>query len=126
MHAVIKAAAAAGALLATPALAMTVEPTPSAAALQADHFLADAAKLVGGSGPHDVVTSSTLRFDGTPEYGEGGAASYGYLTSTSPAGPAKAGAQREFDNELPNYRTPGVVTYGPGMGAHAVATPQAH
>jgi hypothetical protein len=119
MRALIKAAAAAGALLATPALAMTVEPTPSAAALQADHVLADAAKLVGGSGPHDVVTRSTLRFDGTPEYGDLGAASYGYLTSTTD--PAKAGPRREFEDELPTYRTPGVVTYGPGMGAHAVA-----
>jgi hypothetical protein len=124
MRALIKAAAAAGALLATPALAMTVEPTPSGAALQADHFLADAAKLAGGSGPHDVVTRSTLRFDGTPEYGDEGAASYGYLTSSSPTDPAKAGPRREFEDELPNYRTPGVVTYGPGMRAHAVATPK--
>jgi hypothetical protein len=76
-----------------------------------------------GSSLQGAVMRSSLRADGGADDAGDGAVSFGYLTSTSATGPATAGAQREFDNELPNVRTPGVVTYGPGMAAKAAAIP---
>lgn len=125
MRAMIKAAAAAAILLvATPALAMTVE-NSSPAGMAGARYLRGASSFAGSptSGLQAALVGGGLRTDGGQEFSGDGASSYGYLTSAGPTDPAKA---RDFEDELSTYRTPGVtVHYATAPGAPAAATPQA-
>jgi phosphatidate phosphatase APP1 len=120
MRAFTPLAALAVLAIAVPASAFTQQTAASGASPEDPDMRLESA----GSSLQGAVMRSSLRMDGSADDAGDGAVSFGYLTSTSAKDPATAGAQREFDNELPNVRTPGVVTYGPGMRAHAVATPQ--
>lgn len=123
----IKAAAAAAVLMATPALALTTN-APSAASFAGAQYLHDQAALAGPiSNLQGAVIGFGLRTDGQAEFSGDGAGSYGYLTSAEPSDPSKAVVSPYFQNELPTtYRTPGVtVYYGKAPGGQAAATPQA-
>ena len=127
MRATIKAAAAAAVLMmATPALAMTPEASPSAASLAGARFL-NSQPAIGGpfSNLQADIVGFGLRTDGRAEFSGDGAGSYGYLTSAEPTDPAKRVPERAFEDELPNDRVPGVtVHYATAPGARVVATPQ--
>jgi hypothetical protein len=127
MRAMIKAAAAAAVLLmATPALALTPETSPSPAGLAGARFLSSEAALTGPtSGLQAALVGSGLRTDGEPEFSGDSATSYGYLTSAEPADPAKTVVERYFEDELATYRVPGTtVNYATAPGVQVVATPQ--
>lgn len=127
MRATIKAATAAAALLtAAPALALTVESTPSPAALAGARFLHAAAALTGGGGAGllAAVVGGGLRTDGRPEFAGDASTSYGYLTSAEPSDPATTVVEPSFEDELATYRAPGTtVRYATAPGVQVVATP---
>jgi hypothetical protein len=119
MRAFTPLAALAVLAIAVPASAFTQQTTASSASPEDPDMRLESA----GSSLQGAVMRSSHLVDGSADDAGDGAVSFGYLTSTSATGRTTAGAQREFDNELPNVRTPGVVTYGPGMAAKAAATP---
>jgi hypothetical protein len=121
MHAMIKAAIAAAALLAaTPVAALTVQNT-SAAGMQGANFLRSSAALTGDdSNVQANVVGFGLRTDGQQEFAGDGSGSLGYLTTADRAHPT---SEPVFENELPTtYRTPGVTTH---YTTTAAAAPQA-
>jgi hypothetical protein len=123
----IKAAAAAAVLLmAAPALAMTLESSPSPASLAGARFLNAHGPFAGPAmGLQAAVVGSGLRTDGGSEFSGDGAASYGYLTSAEPADSAKRGAERDFEDELTTDRVPGVtVHYATAPGGQVAPTLQ--
>jgi hypothetical protein len=123
----IKAAAAAAVLLtATPVLAMTLESSPSRASLAGARFL-NAKAPFAFAGPASslqaAMVGSGLRTDGGMEFSGDSAASYGYLTSAEPADSATRGVERDFEDELPTYRAPGLTVHY-ARPPEGVAAPQ--